>query len=190
MMNKINNLFGFLTHSVLFALMFFAFQQTTFADQTPEKPASCKIKRERLEENIEKYRRGETPFVDDKSYFMFCRSTRPVLEKYHLDPDRNIRNTIAGFLYWTYSKFNMRLLAAQVETYPLEYTVALTNLSNYKCKDLLKFKTERLEILSNKLIAETQKNPNLLANGAKTLLQCFAEKDEQARQFLVEKSNF
>ncbi len=189
-MNRINNSLDFLVHGILLVLMIFAFQQVILADQTPEKPKSCKIKRERLEENIEKYRRGEMPFVDDKSYFMFCRSARPVLEKYHLDPDREIRNKIAGFLYFTHSKFNMRLLAAQVETYPLEYAFALRNLSNYKCKDLLKFKVKRLESLRDKLIAEAQNNPDFLANGAGTLLQCFAEKDEQARQFLVGKGKF
>jgi hypothetical protein len=173
-----------------FVLMLFAFKQITLADQTAEKPASCKIKRERLEENIEKYRRGETVFVDDKAYFIFCHSARPVLEKYHLDPDREIRNTIAEFLGYTYSKFNMRLLAAQVETYPLEYAFALRNLSNYKCKDLLNFNIKRLESLRNKLIAETRNDPDFLANGAGTLLQCFAEKDEQARQFLVGKGKF
>jgi len=188
--NRIKKLFDFLLHSVFLMLTLFALTETILADQKPEKPSSCKIKRERLEANIEKYRRGETPFIDDKSYFMFCRSARPVLEKYNLDPDREIRNTIAGFLYFTHSKFNMRLLAAQVETYPLEYAFALRNLSNYKCKDLLKFKAKRLESLRDILIAETQKDADVLANGAGELLQCFAKKDEQARQFLAGKGKF
>ena len=189
-MNRINKSFDFLLHSVLLLLMLFALSKTILADQTPEKPSSCKIKREQLELNIEKYRSGETPFVDDKSYFMFCRSARPVLKKYNLDPDQMIRNTIAGFLYFTHSKFNIRLLAAQVETYPLKYAFAVRNLSNYKCKALSKLKVERLKGLRNALIKEAQEEPDILVNGAGTLLQCLAEKDEVARQFLVGKDKF
>ena len=179
-----NKLLKFLTHSFFLTLLLLSFKEMTLADQRPAPPPSCKIKRERLEENIEKYRRGETPFVDDKSYFMFCRSARPVLAKYNLDADPMIRNTIAGFLSYTYSEFNMRLLAAQVETYPLEYSFAVRHLSNYKCKDLLELKAKRRESLRNALIKEARNDPDFLANGAGTLLRCFAEKDEQARQFL------
>jgi hypothetical protein len=157
------------------------------ADQIPVPPPSCKIKRERLEEDIEKYRRGETPFVDDKSYFMFCRSARPVLAKYNLDADPMIRNTIAGFLSYTYSEFNMRLLAAQVETYPLKYAFALQRLSNYRCKDLLKLKAQRLAGVKDALIKAARSDPDALANGGVAILQCFAEKDGQARQFLAER---
>jgi hypothetical protein len=183
-----NKLLTFLIHSFFLALLLLTVKEITLADQFPAPPPSCKIKREKLEENIEKYRRRETPFVDDKSYFMFCRSARPVLAKYNLDADPMIRNTIAGFLNYTYSEFNMRLLAAQVETYPLKYSFAVRHLSNYKCKDLLKLKAKRIESLRNALITEARNDPDFLANGAGTLLRCFAEKDEQARQFLAERS--
>jgi len=183
-----NKLLKIFTH-IFFLTLLLSFKEMTLADQRPAPPPSCKIKREKLEENIEKYRRGETPFVDDKSYFMFCRSARPVLAKYNLDADRMIRNTIAGFLSYTYSEFNMRLLAAQVETYPLQYAFAVRHLSNYKCKDLLKLKAKRRESLRDALLKEVQNDPDVLENGARTLLQCFAEKDEQARQFLAERKS-
>ncbi len=189
-MNRINKSLGFLTHSILLVLMLFAFEQITLADQTPQKPVSCKIKRKILEENFKKYRTGEIPVLENKDYFMFCRAARPVLEKYNLDADSMIHNFVAELLQYTYSKFNMRLLAAQVETLPLEYLFAVRKLSYYKCKDLLKLKTKRRENLRTVIIAETRRDPDFLANGAGTLLQCFAEKDEQARQFLIGKDKF
>ena len=176
-----------LPYGFCLTLLLVSVQEIVLADQRPAPPASCKIKRETLEEDIEKFRSGETPFVDHKSYFMFCRSARPVLAKYNLDNDPTIRNTIAGFLSYTYSEFNMRLLAAQIETYPLKYAFAVRHLSNYKCKDLFKLKTKRRESLRNALIKEALNDGDFLANGARKLLQCFAEHDENARQFLAER---
>ena len=123
-------------------------------------PISCKIKRKVLEKNFENYRIGKIPVLENKDYFMFCRSARPVLKKYNFDADPIIRGFVAELLQYTYSKFNMQLLASQVETYPLEYSVAVRILSYYKCEDLLKLKTKRLKSLRNALIAETQKDPN------------------------------
>jgi hypothetical protein len=183
MINKLNKSFGFVLHSVLLTLTLFAFTETVLADQTPEKPASCKIKRERLEENIEKYRRGKTPFVDDKSYFMFCRSARPVLEKYNLDANPMIRNTIAEFLSYTFSKFNMRLLIAQIEKYPLKSPFAVFKLTYYKCKDLHKLKTKKLQSLKNALIERTQSgDPELFDEYTRALLKCLAEQNKEKRQ--------
>lgn len=182
-----NKLLNFFVHGFFLILLLLFFQEIALADQTPVPPSSCKIKRDKLEEDIEKYRRGEIPFVDDKAYFMFCRSARPVLAKYHLDADSMIRNTIAGFLSYTYSEFNMRLLAAQVETYPLKYAVAVLRLSNYQCKDLLKLKAKRKEGVRNAFIKSAQSDPDALTNGGVKILQCLAEKDEQAQQFLAER---
>jgi hypothetical protein len=183
-----NKLLKLLTHSFFLTLLLLSFKEMTLADRRPAPPPSCKIKREKLKENIEKYRRGETPFVEDKSYFIFCHSARPILAKYNLDADLMIRNTISSFLSYTYSEFNMQLLAAQVETYPLQHAFAVRHLSNYKCKDLLELKAKRREGLRNALIKEARNDPDFLANGAGTLLRCFAEKDEQARQFLAGRS--
>jgi len=103
-MNGNHKFVKFLALSFWLVVLVFSFDAFALADTTPMPPLSCKIKRKILEGNFEKYRTGEIPVLENKDYFMFCRSARPVLEKYNLDADPMIHNFVAELLQYTYSK--------------------------------------------------------------------------------------
>jgi hypothetical protein len=171
---------------ILCGLIYLVFAATVRAEQTPMPPPSCKFSREALESRIEKFRRGETPFVDDKSVFMFCREARPVLKKYINDPDRNIREAVTYFLGFTNSKYNLELLLMQIEKYPLESSLAVQGLSNYSCKDLRQINPKKLKTLSDALIVRVRGVEEDVSAIEFYSLGCLAQSIQPAKEFLEE----
>lgn len=172
-------------------LLLLIFSEVALADNPTFPPTSCKIKQEKLESVIEKYRRNEVSAISYRGYFMFCRSARPVLKKYILDPDPSIRDMIADYLCCNHSQYNMLLLVAQIETYPLRSNSARHQLSYYNPRDFLKMKTKRREGLRNALIEceieRRRTGEDSLSGATVTILKTLAAKDEQARRFLAER---
>jgi len=168
-----------------------SFAEVALADNPTYPPSSCKIKLEKLESVIENDRRNEVSPKNYAEYFMFCRSARPVLKKYILDPDPSIRDKIASFLCCNHSQYNMLLLVAQIETYPLRSNFARHKLSFYNPRDFLKMKAKRREGLRNALIEyeieRRRTGEDSLSGETVTILKTLAPKDEQARRFLAER---
>ncbi len=171
---------------ILCGFIYLVFAAVVRAEQTPAPPPSCKFSRAALISRIENYRKGETPFVDDKSVFMFCREARPVLKKYINDPDRNIREVVTYFLGFTNSKYNLELLLMQIEKYPLESGLAVQRLSYYYCKDLRQINPKKLKTLSDALIVRVRGVEEDVSATEFYSLGCLAHSIQPAKEFLEE----
>jgi hypothetical protein len=172
-------------------ILLLIFSEAAFADNPTYPPASCKIKKADLVSAIEDYRKNQVSYVKHQAYFMYCKSARSVLEKYVVDPDPLIRDVIANFLCCDHSKFNLLLLVTQIEAFPLRSHYARHQLSFYDPRDFLKMKTERRESLRKSLIEyeleRARTGEDQPSGESVVILKILAAKDEQARQFLVER---
>jgi len=149
-------------------LLLLSFAERALADDPVFPPLSCKIDREKLEASIKRFRRNEDSSVFRyKSYFMFCSSTRPLLKKYIVDPDPAIRDMFANFLCCSHTTYNLLLLVAQIEAYPMGSNFARHQLSFYEPFLFLKIKARRLVKLRDALIKfETERGgPTVYAHG-------------------------
>jgi hypothetical protein len=178
-------------HVLGLTLLLLSVADIALADNPTYPPASCKIKREKLESVIEKFRRNEIVPVNYRGYFLYCRSARPVLKKYILDPDQSIRDMIANYLCCNHTHYNMLLLVAQIETYPLKSASASHQLSFYDPNDFLKMEGKERESLRNALIEyeleRARNGEDSLTGTTVKILKNLAPKDVQARQFLADR---
>jgi hypothetical protein len=173
-------------------LLLLLFADVALADDPVFPPLSCKVDRKELEAAIERYKSGEDSSVFlHKSYFMFCRSTRPVLKKYITDADPTIRDMIASFLCCNHRKYNLLLLVTQIEMFPFASNYARHQLSFYEPSLFLRVEAKRLAGLRDALIKyelERVRNGEDAPTGdTVTILKKLAAKDSQARQFLAER---
>jgi hypothetical protein len=173
-------------------LLLLSFAEVALADNPTYPPSSCKIKQEKLETVIENHRRNKVSPKNYAEYFMYCRSARPVLKKYNLDPNPSIRNMLANYLCCNHTKYNMLLLVAQIEKYPLKSNSASHQLSSYDPGDFIKMKAKRREGLRNALIQyeldRVRNGEDSPTHSTVVILRNLAPKDEQARQFLADRN--
>jgi hypothetical protein len=142
------------------------------------------VKNRVLEAAVEKFRTGEFLEGEYKLVFMYCREARPLLKKYALDPDRNIRNTMTDYLGFMQSRFNLEVLIMQVEAYPLVSHTAAYKISTYRCEELNRIKTDRLVGLRNALIRREREVPEWFYGDEVRSLGCLARNDQPARELL------
>lgn len=169
---------------LLSVLLCLAIPQMTRAERTNVPPQTCKVKHRDLAAAVEKFRNGDWLDGEYKAVFMYCREARPLLKKYALDADRNIRDAMTGFLGFMQSRFNLEVLIMQVEAYPLVSHQALYKISTYHCEDLNRIKTERLIALRNALFRRAREAGEWFYGPEVRALGCLARNDQPSREFL------
>jgi hypothetical protein len=140
------------------------------------------ISRPRLEDIVEKWRRGES--VADGQFY--CRKAFPTLIKFALDPDAKVRERVTFFLSQHYSPAALRALVAQIETFPLDKSqFPEFHAAKYPCHF---FDAIKVGSLSQSLTARIKARGTEFRREEIYLLGCVAPKDPQARKLLEEMS--
>lgn len=181
-----------LPHKISFFLFSFfslisIFSSVAIAEQTAEFPHKCRAKNQKVDlkviiGDIEKYRNGESPVIESKGELISCLEALPILKKYMLDPDANIRNLLAEFLGYFLFSNRLPIFLKQIETYPLD-TNSIRFANYYPCRQ---FRRVQSKALTNALIKRVKSLDNDFLSGEFYILGCVARKDSQAKRFLEE----
>jgi hypothetical protein len=150
---------------------------------------TCKVNLRQIGRDIERYRRGETPGIDSKYELTECRQTLPLLEKYIVDRDPEVRNLLVDYLSASQRRPQAqvaRLLVKQIEAYPLNNRAVDRLHAHSACHIVKQVRTRRFtEALVNRVNA-TDGSPSTTFDkaGEIYLLGCVASRDITARRFL------
>jgi hypothetical protein len=170
-----------------FVLMILAFSSDVFGEQTSEFPHKCNSKNRHVDpkevaRDIENYRKGESPVIESRGELISCLEALPVLKKYLLDPDPNIRDLLTEYLGYFLFPNRLPLFLKVIETYPLENN-AIRIAYNYPCRQFRRIKSKSL---TNALIKRIETLENYGAGMEIYLLGCLAPRDLRAKRFLEE----
>jgi hypothetical protein len=150
---------------------------TTFAQGT------CKgVKRKTLEQDIESFKRERSRGLEYRWALTNCREALPVLRKYVVDKDAEIRGLVSVILSQNPSQEALQLLVNQVEAYPAE-TNAVQYVYAYPCERIRKARTKSLAAA---LADRVRARRGEVSERELYVLGCLARRDARARRFLEE----
>lgn len=180
---KMNHL-GSFALSVLVLVLANAYVCESMAQTRPQlcKTAKLKVDRKVIEANIEKYRRGETPTIESAYELINCIEALPLLQKYALDPDPEVRGLITDYVGRFSSPERLRILVRQIEAYPLK-NAAMRYAHQYPCRSFSQIKQRSLAAA---LFSRIKDDYADVHRNEIYLLGCLAPRDRQARAFLKE----
>lgn len=148
------------------------------------------VTRKQIEEDFEKYRKGEITILESGPFN--CQEALPVLKKYALDSDPRLREIVTlalGTAYYDlYKSFYpevFELLLLQIEKFPL-YKSAFPQsyAANYPCYRYKKIKNKQQ--LTNALISRIKYRNREFSRDEIYLLGCLSRHEQKAKQFLLE----
>jgi hypothetical protein len=170
--------------SVLVLVLANAYVCESMAQTRPHscKGAKLKVDRKVIEANIEKYRRRETPTVESAYELINCTEAFPLLQKYALDPDPEVRGLITDYVGRFSSPERLRILVRQIEAYPLK-NAAMNYAHQYPCHSFSQIKQKSLAAA---LFSRIKDDYGDVHRNEIYLLGCLAPRDRQARAFLEE----
>jgi len=148
----------------------------------------CKVNLRQVERDIERYRRKETPGIDSKRELIECRETLPLLEKYIVDPDPDLRGLLVDYLSYSHrpSAQVARLLVKQIAAYPSKNRAVDQLYSHFGCPMVRRVRTRPLTNALITRINAADVNPSSTLDKAAEiyLLGCLSPGDASARSFL------
>ena len=155
------------------------------SNQIIEPPIMCKkanvnFDRKKIESDIQKFRRGETPTIESRPELIKCLESVPILKKYLLDSNPDVRNLITDFLGYHILPERLPLFTKQIESFPLKNN-GIQYAYKYPCKQYRKIKSKRL---TNALINRIKSPSDSVHDQEIYLLGCLAKEDSQAKHFL------
>lgn len=158
--------------------------ESTVAQERPHlcRATKRKVNRKVIEADVEKYRRGESPTIESAYELINCIEAFPLLQKYALDPDSNVRELITDYVGRHSSPQRLQLLVQQIEKYPLK-NAAMRYAYRYPCRS---FSQIRKRSLAGALISRIKEDAEDVHRNEIYILRCLVGRDLQARRFLEE----
>jgi hypothetical protein len=158
--------------------------ESTMAQTRPHscKAANRQVDRKVIQADIEKYRRRETPTIESAYELINCTEAFPLLQKYALDPDPEVRGLITDYVGRFSSPERLQVLVRQIEAYPLK-NAGMRYAYQYPCRS---FSQIRQQSLGAALFSRIKDDYGDVHRNEIYLLGCLAPRDRQARAFLAE----
>ncbi|HEY0458607.1 MAG TPA: hypothetical protein VGC97_05595 [Pyrinomonadaceae bacterium] len=145
------------------------------------KKAEANFDRKIIEADIEKFRKGETSTIESRPELIRCLEAVPILKKYIIDPDPNVRYLITDLLGYHILPQRLPLFLSQLEAFPLKNN-GIQYAYKYPCKQFKKIKSKRLV---DSLISRIKSTPGSVYDQEIYLLGCLAGRDFAAEEFLI-----